>query len=107
MSDAPIDTARDRYLVDVTPPPRWAVPVLAAVAVTAAAVTQISERTYGGRRVVVTDRRTGSVVGRFREGLLVGHRSPIGIMLAEADQLTADEFETMWLHSQHNRHGPG
>lgn len=96
-------TVHDRYVVEVRPTPRWAVPVLAAAAVAVAAVSQSINGTYGGRRVVVTDRRTGAVVGRFREGWLVAEHSPIGIMLAEADLVSADEFESAWLDSRHNR----
>jgi hypothetical protein len=43
------------------------------------------------------------VVGRFREGWLVNEHSPIGIMLTEADLLSADEFESTWIDSLHNR----
>jgi hypothetical protein len=96
-------TVHDRYVVEVRPTPRWAAPVLAAAAVVVATVSQSINSTYGGRRVVVTDRRTGAVVGRFREGWLVNEHSPIGIMLAEADLLSADEFEKAWLDSLDNR----
>ena len=33
----------------------------------------------------------------------MNEHSPIGIMLAEADLLNADEFESTWLDSRHNR----
>lgn len=96
-------TASARYDVSVRPPARWAVPLLALAAVIAAAVTQVVERTYGGRRVTVTDRGSGEVVGEFREGLLVHEQSPVGLMLADVEQMTAEEFREAWLASPHNR----
>lgn len=103
LQDRSDATVHDRYSIEVRPTPRWAVPVLAAAAMVVAVVSQAINSTYGARRVVVTDRRTGNVVGRFREGWLVNEHSPIGIMLAEADLLSADEFEAAWLASRDNR----
>jgi hypothetical protein len=96
-------TVHDRYAIEVRPTPRWAVPLLAVAALAVATVTQAIGRTYGGRRVIVTDRDTGGVVGRFREGWLVDEHSPIGIMLTEARTMSADEFEARWLRSVDNR----
>ena len=96
-------TVYDRYDVRVLPTPRWAVPFLAAAAFVVAAVSQGITSTYGARRVIVTDRATGEVVGRFREGWLVDEHTRVGIMLTEIETMSADEFETHWLHSIDNR----
>lgn len=99
-------TVRDRYDVRVVPAPRWAVP-RAAAAFVVAAMSQGITSTYGARRVTVTDRTTGEVVGRFREGLLVDERTRVGIMLTEIETLSADEFETRWLRNIDNRLNQG
>ena len=94
--------AIERYDVEVRPASRWKVPFLAATAI---AVGVFSEHpmTYGGRRATVVDRRSGDVVGRFRERPVVSEASPLGLMLTAHGEASAADFDHVWLDGPHNR----
>ena len=92
-----------QYDISVEPPPKWIVPGLAVLAFAVGLFANTTEVwTYGRRRASVRDRSSGAEVGRFTEPWIARQSTRFGLMLSEAETMSASEFERVWLRSDDN-----
>lgn len=91
-----METAAERFDLQIVPTPGWKRPIL-AVAAFAVGFGADDSLTTGGRRARVIERATGEVVHTEAESWLTNGETSFDSLVGDHANSTADTFAARWL----------